>query len=182
MSCADATSGSREWQSSVTSAGARARRAYARRVGRVLRTELPDGYFHVYSRGAGPIVIFRDDDDFRLFRRMLLAAARRSGWRLFAYCLMPTHYHVVLETSVASLSRGMHRLNGRYARFFNERHERSGALFQGRFHARVIDSDEYLERLGAYVPDNPVRAELYDTSADWPWSWRSWEGDPTLAP
>src|SRR4051794_6923886 len=120
MSCADATSGSREWQSSVTSAGARARRAYARRVGRVLRTELPDGYFHVYSRGAGPIVIFRDDDDFRLFRRMLLAAARRSGWRP--------------------------------------------------------------ERLGAYVPDNPVRAELCETSADWPWSWRSWEVDPTLAP
>ena len=126
-------------------------------------------------------MIFRDDDDFRLFRRMLLTVARKFGWRLIAYCLMPTHYHVVLETSVPNLSQGMHRLNGRYARAFNERHERSGALFQGRFHTRVIDSDEYLERLGAYVPDNPVRAGLCETRDEWPWSWCSWEVDAAMA-
>ena len=149
-------------------------------MSRVLRTELPDGYFHAYSRGAGPISIFRDEYDYRLFRRMMIVVARRFTWRVLAYCLMPTHYHVVLEVSVTNLSRGMHRLNGLYASAFNERHERTGALFQSRFHARVIESDEHLERLAAYVPDNPVRAGYCEKREDWPWSWCSWEVEPPM--
>jgi putative transposase len=151
-------------------------------VGRARRTELPDGYFHAYSRGAGPIPIFRDEDDYRLFRRMLLILAHRFGWRILTYCLMPTHYHIVLEAPVSNLSRGMHLLNGRYARAFNERHERTGALFQGRFHARVIESEEHLERLGDYVPDNPVRAGYCEKREDWRWSWCSWEIEPPAPP
>jgi REP-associated tyrosine transposase len=112
---------------------------------------------------------------------MLLLVSHRFTWRVLAYCLMPTHYHVVLEASTANLSRGMHRLNGLYASAFNERHERTGALFQGRFHVRVIETDDHLERLGLYVPDNPVRAGYCDKGEDWPWSWCSWEIEPTPA-
>jgi REP element-mobilizing transposase RayT len=147
-------------------------------MARPRRTDLPDGYFHAYSRGAGPIVIYRDDDDYRLFRRMVILIAHKFAWRVLAYCLMPTHYHIVLEASVTNLSRGMHRLNGRYARAFNERHERSGALFQGRFHVRVIQSEEHLQRLGDYVPDNPVRSGYCEKREDWRWSWSSWEIEP----
>ena len=144
-------------------------------MARALRTELPDGYFHAYSRGTGPMVIYRDADDFTTFERMLGSVARRFSWTLYAYCLMPTHYHLIVEARVERLSRGMQRLNGLYARYFNARHDRSGALFQGRFHVRVVDSDEYLERLSNYVPDNPLRAGLCEARGDWNWAWSSFE-------
>ena len=148
---------------------------YARFVGRTPRTELPDGYFHAFSRGTGPMEIYRDADDFRTFERMLKAVARRFAWTVYAYCLMPTHYHLIVEARMERLSRGMHRLNGRYAKYFNKRHERKGALFQGRYHLRVVDSDEHLQRLGDYVPDNPVRAGLCNERAEWPFSWSAFD-------
>jgi putative transposase len=69
----------------------------------------------------------------------------------------------------------MHRLNGRYARYFNKRHQRTGALFQGRFKTRLVKSEEHLERLSRYVPDNPLRAGLCDERADWPYTWTAYE-------
>jgi putative transposase len=121
------------------------------------------------------MVIYRDADDFKTFERMLRSVARRFAWTMYAYCLMPTHYHVIVEARVDRLSRGMQRLNGLYARYFNARHGRTGALFQGRFHARVVDSDEYLARLSDYVPDNPLRAGLCSTRAEWVWAWSSFD-------
>ncbi len=144
-------------------------------MGRVLRTELPDGYFHAYARGTGPMVIYRDDEDFKTFERMLRSVARRFCWTLYAYCLMPTHYHLIVEARVDKLSRGMHRLNGMYAKYFNKRHGRTGALFQGRFSTRVVESDEHLERLGYYVPDNPRRAGLCKKRGEWAWAWSAYD-------
>jgi REP-associated tyrosine transposase len=132
---------------------------------------LEDGLFHAYSRGTGPMVIYRDPDDYERFASMLRATARRFEWRLLAFCLMPTHYHLVLEARREALSRGMHRLNGFYAHQFNRRHSRVGHLFQERFATRVVEDDGYLERLCLYVITNPVRAGHCDTPADWPWTW-----------
>jgi putative transposase len=139
-------------------------------MGRQLRRELPDGIFHASARGTGRIAIVRDNLDCDAFAWLLERVARRWEWALHAFCLMPNHYHLVLETSVARLSKGMHALNGLYARRFNERHLRSGHLFQERFDARVIESDEYLESACRYVLDNPVRAGLAGSGEPWPWS------------
>jgi|SRR5919197_1701556 REP element-mobilizing transposase RayT len=137
---------------------------------RILRTTLPDGYFHAYGRAVYGAVLFDDDADHRLFLKLLLRTAKRCGWELHALCLMTTHYHVVLETPRALLSAGMQRLNGVYAQKFNKRHDRFGHLFAGRFGARAIDSEEYLDRACEYVLLNPVRAGLCDRAADWPWN------------
>jgi putative transposase len=137
---------------------------------RTLRSTLPDGYFHAYSRAVYGAVLFDDDADHRLFLKLLMRTAKRCGWDLHALCLMRTHYHVVLETTVPYLSAGMRWLNGVYAQKFNRRHERFGHVFAGRYGAHVIESDEYLERACEYVLLNPVRAGLCEQAADWRWS------------
>ena len=89
---------------------------------------------------------------------------------MIAYCLLTNHFHLVLETSVQGLSAGMHQLNGTYARKFNERHGFDGHLFDGRFRAWFVDSEEYLFELLHYVALNPVRAGLCEHPSAWPWS------------
>src|SRR5262249_35217597 len=128
------------------------------------------GYFHAYSRAVHGAVLFEDDADHRLFLKLFVRTAKRCAWDVHALCLMTTHYHLVLETTVRYLAAGMQWLNGVYAQLFNKRHERFGHLFAGRYGARVIESDDYLERACEYVLLNPVRAGLCERAADWPWS------------
>lgn len=127
------------------------------------------GAYHVTSRGVARQTIYRDDDDFAFFVSLLRLTTRRWQWHLLAYCLMPNHFHLVVTCDLERLSRGMHLLNFRYARAFNDRHLRVGHLFQDRFEARVIESDEYFVAACEYVLENAVRAELCPTRDGWPW-------------
>jgi putative transposase len=136
----------------------------------MLRQQLPDGVFHVTSRGVDRAPIFRDDEDRRLFLRLLADTSQRNYWRCHVFCLMGTHYHLIVETTLARLSRGLHRLNGVYAQLFNRRHARTGHLFGDRFHAWVITDEDHLRAASHYVLQNPVRAGLCAKAADWPWS------------
>jgi REP element-mobilizing transposase RayT len=137
---------------------------------RLPRNLLPDGIFHVTTRGAGGIAIAVDDHDRRLFLRLLASEANAYDWSCHALCLMPNHYHLVVETLLVRLSAGLHRLNGIYAQRFNERHRRLGHLWGDRFGVRVIEDDRYLATACEYVIQNPVRAGLCESAADWRWS------------
>jgi putative transposase len=117
--------------------------------------------------------IFRDDADRLLFLRLLGESSRKQAWICHAFCLMGTHYHLLLETTRERLSHGLHRLNSVYAQLFNRRHGRSGHLFGDRFHAWVIADEDHLRAARQYVFQNPVRAGLCARAADWPWSGRS---------
>lgn len=141
------------------------------RVGRPHRILIAGGIYHVTARGTGPIPIYRDDDDRRWFVSRLAVVERRLGWIRRALCLMTTHFHYLVETPEPNLSAGIHQLNGLYALTFNTRHGRTGALFQGRFHAVLIETDEQLAATRAYIAANPVRAGLCERPEDWPWSW-----------
>ncbi len=83
---------------------------------------------------------------------------------------MSNHYHLVIETPDANLSRGMRQLNGIYTRRFNQRHHRVGHVFQGRYKAILVDKDSYLLELSRYVVLNPVRAGMVKAAGQWPWS------------
>jgi putative transposase len=133
------------------------------------RSGLPDGFFHVTTRGVARATIFRDEYDYATFCAQLLRTAERYEWTLHAYCLMPNHYHLILEATQEHLSAGMHRLNGGYAQGYNARYERVGHLFQNRFKSFVIESEEHFERALAYVYANPVAAGLCREEGDWPW-------------
>jgi putative transposase len=120
--------------------------------------------------GVANCSIFRDDFDRLAFRELLLRAAGRFGLRYDAWCLMTTHFHVVIEAPRAALSNGMHWLNGVYAQRFNLRHERRGHLFENRFSAYALGSEEHWVNACRYVFDNPVKAGLCERASDWPWS------------
>ena len=128
------------------------------------------GIYHVTSRGVAKSLIARDDDDRRYFLVLLAREVRREGWDCRAFCLMPNHYHLILETTIQSLSRGLHRLNGDLAMSFNERYKRWGHLFGDRFVAFSIRDHEHLHNAVEYVLYNPVRAGLCMQPDDWPWS------------
>ena len=140
-------------------------------VARVLRSSLPDGFFHVYCRGVAATVAFPSGDDRTEFFRLLRRCGKRYRWELHAACVLSTHYHLVLEARVAALSKGVHQLNWRYARYFNERYERFGHVFAERFQTRALEGEERVFDTCAYVLLNQVKARLCERLEEWPWSY-----------
>jgi len=135
------------------------------------RCKLPEwGVFHVTTRGVARTAIYRDDDERRLFLRLLADVLTRHEWRCHAFCLMTNHYHLVVEAHLWRLAAGMQRLNGVYAQAFNRRHKRSGHLFGERYAAWVVETEAHLLAACEYVLQNPVRAGLCEQATDWPWS------------
>ncbi len=121
------------------------------------------------ARGVARQPISVDDVDRVRFVTLVHAARRQNDWQLLAYCLMPNHFHLLVLCALDRLTRGMHGLNFRYAQRFNERHDRVGHLFQGRFGARAVEGDEHFHAVGAYVLDNAVRAGLCASRDEWRW-------------
>jgi REP element-mobilizing transposase RayT len=132
-------------------------REHAGVVARPLRIELAGGRYHVTARGNERRDIFRDDRDRQRFIELLAALPERFGVRLHAYVLMPNHYHLLLETPEANLSRTIQWLNVSYCIWFNRRHRRSGHLLQGRFGAVIVEDEPGFQEVGRYVHLNPVR-------------------------
>ena len=126
-------------------------------MARPLRVEFGGAAYHVTARGNERKAVFRDDQDRRRFLETLAEMVERFGVRLHAYCLMPNHYHLLLDTPHANLSQAVGWLQVTYTVRFNRRHRRSGHLFQGRFKAQLIEADEYAQGLVEYVHLNPVR-------------------------
>ena len=122
------------------------------------------------SRGNRKSAIFADDVDRRCFVEALSDTATRYYVRVYAACLMGTHYHVVLDTPRGNLSDAMRQLNGNYSQTCNRRHQRSGHTFEARFHSIVVQRELYLRRVARYVVANPVKAGLCGSASDWPWS------------
>jgi putative transposase len=127
-------------------------------------------FAHVTSRGNAQQTIYCDDADYLSFLRMLGPLVVERQWRCHAFCLMPNHYHLLLETDPLDLPRGMQLLNGRYARRFNVRYGRVGHVFQGPYNAEPVTADSHLLEASRYIVLNPVRAGLCHDAAAWPWS------------
>jgi len=127
------------------------------------------------NRGDRREPIFRDDQDRQRFLQTLAEACAKTGWQVHAYCLMPNHFHLVVETPHANLVAGMKWFLGTYTSRFNRRHQLFGHLFSGRYKALVVDGsgNGYLHAVGDYVHLNPVRAKLLmpeQPLRDYPWS------------
>ena len=139
-------------------------------MSRPIRIEFPDALYHVTARGDRREDIFEDDHDRRAFLQTLAAVVEQFNWLCYAWCLMDNHYHLLIQTPDANLSKGMRQLNGVFTQTSNRRHHRVGHLFQGRFKAILVDSDAYLLELARYVVLNPVRARIVKKPGDWRWS------------
>lgn len=125
-------------------------------MARPQRIEYERAVHHVTTRGNERRAIFRDDADRERFLRILGESVERFDVRLYLFCLMSNHIHLVVETPRANLGQFMHRLQTAYTVYFNRRHARPGHLMQGRYQARLVEKDAYILRLSRYVHLNPV--------------------------
>src|SRR6266853_744994 len=137
-------------------------RAKVADVARKLRVEYPGAIYHVMNRGDRREAIFNDSADRQRFLDTLGEACLKTGWQVLAYCLMPNHFHLVLETPQANLVAGMKWLLGVYTSRFNRRHKLFGHLFSGRYKSLIVDGsgNGYLRTVCDYVHLNPARAKL----------------------
>jgi REP-associated tyrosine transposase len=150
-------------------------------MARPIRLCFEGARYHVIARSTSDGVLFRDDLDRERFLAALDRIVERHRWLCHAYCLMTTHYHLVVQTPLPNLPLGVQQLNGRYASGFNERHGRSGHLFGSRYRSILIEDARYLLAVCRYVVLNPVRAGICDLPEECLWSsYRATVGlDPT---
>lgn len=139
-------------------------------MARPLRLEFAGALYHITSRGDRREDIYEDDIDRKTFLSVLNSVCDTYNWVCHAYCLMSNHYHLLIETPDANLSRGMRQLNGVYTQKYNRSHGRVGHVFQGRYKAILVEKENYLLELSRYIVLNPVRAGMTHSPADWPWS------------
>jgi putative transposase len=139
-------------------------------VPRPPRVQIPGGIYHITSRGNRRQATFLDPDDHRFHLWCVDRTVARYGWTCGSWCHMPNHFHLLVRTPEPNLSRGMQYLNGLYGQVFNDRHEFSGHVFQGRFHSRLVEDDSHLVQVSRYIVMNPVRAGLCAHPLEWRWS------------
>lgn len=139
-------------------------------MARPIRLEFAGALYHVTSRGDRREDIDEGDCDRQTFISLLDDICESYNWICHAYCLMGNHYHLLIETPDANLSKGMRQLNGVFTQKFNSTHGRVGHVFQGRYKAILVEKQSYLLELARYIVLNPVRAHIVDSAKDWPWS------------
>jgi REP element-mobilizing transposase RayT len=139
-------------------------------MARQWRIEYPGALYHVLSRGNQGQDIFFTDRDRCVFLDLLKEAAERFAIQIFAFVLMDNHYHLLLKTPNANLSRSMQWFGTAYTRRFHLQNRTSGHLFGGRFRSIIVENDAYLLRLSCYIHRNPLRAKIVGRLADYPWS------------
>ena len=136
----------------------------------LVRPQHPGAVWHVYNRGVNRADIVVDDVDRALFVTLLAEAVRRFNWVVHQFTLMTNHFHVALETSEPTLSRGMKWFEQSFVQAINRRHGRVGPLFQGRFKSQLVEKGSYLLGLIRYIALNPVRDGMVRNPEDYKWS------------
>jgi putative transposase len=140
-------------------------------MARLPRLSVAGHAHHVVQRGNDGQAIFRDEADRRQMLQLLETQAREHRVALHAYVLMDNHVHLLLTPATAEgLPKMMQAVGRRYVRWFNDRHGRSGTLWEGRYRSTVIEAERHLLPCMAYIDLNPVRAGLVAHAADHPWS------------
>lgn len=127
--------------------------------------------YHIMARGNQKQPIFYDAKDFNVYLKIMKKAKRKYGVLLYAYCLMPNHIHLLIESkSGCYMSKFMHWISRGYAMYFNDRYKKVGHLWQGRFRSKPILKGEYLIHCSDYIEANPVRGRLARHIEDYFWS------------
>ena len=139
-------------------------------MARPWRIEYEGVYYHVLSRGNQQQDIFLNNIDRHTFLKTLGKMSERFEVDVFAYVLMNNHYHLLLRTNRANLSKSMQWLGTTYTTIFNLSHSQSGHLFQGRYKSILVENEAYLLQLSYYIHRNPLRAGIVKRLMDYRWS------------
>jgi len=142
-------------------------------MGRKTRQEiLHDSCFgHIYSRALEHKRIFQEESEFELFKKLLQQTKDKYGYRIHHYCLMHTHFHLLVSIeNVTEFSKAMKELKRLYANRLHEQQKRYGPIWWGRFGSQLIEDERYLYACGLYIEMNPVKAGLVLRPEMWAYS------------
>lgn len=129
---------------------------------RTARKKSIDSIYHVMSKSISEVNLFKDDDDKLEYITKIKKYQQVYKFRVYAYCLMDTHVHLIIDANGADISSIMKSINFTYAQYFNKRHNRHGHLFQDRFKSKIIDNDKYLMVCSAYIHNNPTNITQFE--------------------
>lgn len=142
-----------------------------RAMARLPRLTVPGFVHHALQRGNNREAIFRDAQDYEHMLALLASQSRKHRVAVHAYVLMPNHFHLLATPATAEGLPAMMQAVGRdYVRYFNQRHQRTGTLWEGRYRCTVLEPERYLLPCMVYMDWNPVRAGLAQQPGDYPWS------------
>ena len=136
---------------------------------RSARRRSKTGYLHLIIRGNNKQILFEDEEDRKFFIKRMGQYCRETEIRISAYCLMENHVHMLVNDQNGAVGTMMSRLDSSYARYYNDKYERCGHLFQGRYLSETVDDDKYLITVFRYILNNPRKAQIC-TAEEYRWS------------
>ena len=139
-------------------------------MSRPLRIQYPDAWYHVMNRGRRGEDVFTGKKDYNAFIDLLKELVEDYNVKIAAYCLLSNHYHLLVQTPEANISRAMRHLNGVYTQRFNKIYHCDGQLFRGRYKSILVDADSYLLELLRYIHRNPLESGMVDNINEYTWS------------
>ncbi|MDD3841013.1 MAG: transposase [Clostridia bacterium] len=137
---------------------------------RKVREKSSTGIYHVMLRGINGQTIFKCNEDYEDLIQTLKEYKRKSGYEIYAYCLMSNHIHLLIKEIKEDLEIVFRRIGARYVYWYNWRYKRSGPLFQGRYKSEVVEDDQYFLTVMRYIHQNPIKAGIEKDIARYPWS------------
>jgi len=139
-------------------------------MSRPLRIQYPGAWYHVMNRGRRGEKVFESKEDCDAFIALLKDIVDDYNVKIAAYCLMPNHYHLLIQTPEGNISRSMRHVNGVYTQRYNRTHHCDGQLFRGRYKCILVDGDSYLLELIRYIHRNPIEAGMVENLDKYAWS------------
>lgn len=139
-------------------------------MSRTARKTSEIGIYHVMLRGINQQQIFEEKEDYEKFIQIMKDCKEISGFKIYAYCLMGNHIHLLIKQENEMLEQIFKRIGGRFVYWYNTKYKRSGHLFQDRFKSEPVESDEYLLTVLRYIHQNPVKAGICDKIEDYQYS------------
>lgn len=137
---------------------------------RIAREKSKTGIYHIVLRGINKEIIFKEEIDYIRFIETLKKYKEKSGYKIYGYCIMPNHIHLLLKEGEEGLGITMRRIGASYVYWYNWKYERIGHLFQDRYKSKVVEDNAYLLTVLRYIHQNPLEAKMGKTCEDYKWS------------
>ena len=145
---------------------------------RAAREKSSAGIYHIILRGINRQIIFEDDEDYQKYLETLKTYLEKSGYIIFAYCLMSNHIHLLVKEEIEELGIAFRRIGASYVNWYNSKYGRRGHLFQDRYKSEVVEDDSYFLTVIRYIHQNPLKAGIVKNIADYRWqSYREYMGE-----